>query len=197
MAGPFLVAGVRHTQRNSICVDTVAGEVLCLETRADGASHYIVSFPKVCQKEATATVTVPEIWGYTGGALIDGPIKFGCSAGIFHLGDWCTNDALRTYSGAVRYEKTFEMGQTLPETAVLDLGEVVSSARVSINGHEAGIRLAPPYRFDIAPWLQSGVNKVEIRVTNTSSNFFLTTPTTYGGSTISGIIGPVRILYPL
>lgn len=180
-----------------VCVDTVAGEVLCLETRADGASHYIVSFPKVCQKEAIATVTVPEIWGYTGGALIDGPIKFGCSAGIFHLGDWCTNDALRTYSGAVRYEKTFEMGQTLPETAVLDLGEVVSSARVSINGHEAGIRLAPPYRFDIAPWLQSGVNKVEIRVTNTSSNFFLTTPTTYGGSTISGIIGPVRISYPL
>ena len=79
--------------------------------------------------------------------------------------------------------------------AVLDLGELVSSARVTVNGVDAGTRLAPPFRFDIAPLLKPGTNTVEVRVANTSANFYLTTPTTYGGSTVSGLIGPVRICH--
>lgn len=178
-----------------VCVDTLVCTVTNLETRADGASLYIVSLPEMCREESVATITVPEIWGYCGGAVIDGPVKFTCGTGVYRLGDWCGNEALRTYSGAARYGKTFELGDKMPASAVLDLGEVVSSARVMVNGNDAGTRLAPPFRFDIAPWLRAGTNTVEVRVANTSANYYLTTPTTYGGSTVSGLIGPVRIIH--
>jgi len=125
-----------------------------LETRPDGASLYIASLPEMCSKESVATITVPEIWGYCGGALIDGPVKFTCGTGVYRLGDWCENEALRTYSGAVCYGKTFELGESVPDSAVLDLGEVISSARVTVNGVDAGTRLVPPFRFDIAPLLK-------------------------------------------
>ncbi len=178
-----------------VCVDSISCTVTMLETRPDGASLYIASLPEMCSKESVATITVPEIWGYCGGALIDGPVKFACGTGVHQLGDWCENEALRTYSGAVCYGKTFELGESVPDSAVLDLGELVSSARVTVNGAYAGTRLAPPFRFDIAPLLKSGTNTVEVRVANTSANFYLTTPTTYGGSTVSGLIGPVRIFH--
>ena len=75
----------------------------------------------------------------------------------------------------------------------LDLGEVVSTARVLVNGREAGLRLTPPWRFDVTGLLQEGANRIEIRVCNTTANIFLSSPTVYRGGTKAGILGPVRI----
>ena len=131
--------------------------------------------------------------GYAGGAAIDGPVKLVCGAGRYTVGDWCRNDALRTYSGAAWYGRDFTLTKKPAGRVTLDLGEVVSTARVLVNGREAGLRLTPPWRFDVTGLLQDGANRIEIRVCNTTANIFLSSPTVYRGDTKAGILGPVRI----
>lgn len=73
--------------------------------------------------------------------------------------------------GTGRYAATF----TVPDPAaadgwVLDLGDVRESARVRINGHEAGIAWSVPFEIDVTPWIEAGDNLVEIEVTNLPAN---------------------------
>ena len=75
----------------------------------------------------------------------------------------------------------------------LDLGDVVASAEVHVNGQLAGIRVTPPWTLDISTAVKAGDNRLEILVYNTLANHYLTIPTRYRGSPTSGLLGPVRI----
>ena len=63
-----------------------------------------------------------------------------------------------------------------------------------MNGHEAGVRVAPPYRFEIGDLLREGKNVLRIEVINTLVNrqrdfFSMTMP-----MEPSGLIGPVKLI---
>ncbi len=177
---------------------TVAGMKCDTEvkaTRGDGAVTYHVVLPETALRENNATIVVAEPWGYAGGAVIDGPVKLNCGRGIYRTGDWCDNESLRTYSGGARYSTELSFPtEEIPQKLILDLGDVVSSVTVWVNGKEAGTRLAAPWHFDIAPLLHPGSNIIEIRVCNTVANIFLSSPTGYRGNTRAGLIGPVRLI---
>ena len=53
---------------------------------------------------------------------------------------------------------------------ILDLGDVRESARVRINGQEAGIAWTVPFRLKVGKWLKPGRNRIEIEVTNLPAN---------------------------
>ena len=53
---------------------------------------------------------------------------------------------------------------------ILDLGDVRESARVRINGQDAGTAWAVPYQLKVGKWLKPGENKIEIEVTNLPAN---------------------------
>ena len=159
----------------------------------DGAVTYSAVLPRRAELPAEVSLTLTEERGYAGGAAIDGPVKLVCGAGRYTAGDWCRNDALRTYSGAAWYGRDFTLTKKPAGRVTLDLGEVVSTARVLVNGREAGLRLTSPWRFDVTGLLQEGANRIEIRVCNTTANIFLSSPTVYRGDTKAGILGPVRI----
>ncbi len=53
---------------------------------------------------------------------------------------------------------------------VLDLGDVRESARVVINGEEAGTVWCVPFRLNVGKWLKPGINLLEVYVTNLQSN---------------------------
>ena len=76
---------------------------------------------------------------------------------------------------------------------MIDLGEVVSSAELLINGKSAGVRVSPPWTFDVTPFARSGENKIEVLIYNTIANNYTTVPTMYLGSIKSGLIGPVKL----
>ncbi len=63
---------------------------------------------------------------------------------------------------------------TLPQIAadewLLDLGDVRESARVRINGQDAGTAWAVPYQLKIGKLLRPGKNVIEVEVTNLPSN---------------------------
>jgi hypothetical protein len=93
---------------------------------------------------------------------------------------------MKTFSGFVDYEKDVQL---TPDDGRLnlDLGTVYHTARVWVNGAEAGMRLWPPYRFDITNCVRPGKNRIRVRVGNLLNN-------SYGDFQPSGLVGPVTLL---
>jgi hypothetical protein len=152
-------------------------------------------------QQATATAAVvavrllPES-GKGGGAAIPEPILVETSAdGIMPLGDWSQLGILNNYSGGVRYRTTLTLSEQEVTGAVeLDLGKVTATAEVSVNGKQVGVRVAPPWTFDLSGTLKVGENEIEVLVFNTLSNHYQTIPSHYRGDPVSGLFGPVKIL---
>ncbi len=138
---------------------------------------------------------VPNV-GCSGGSAIPEPVIIETSGyGIMPLGDWSEMGVLNNYSGGVRYRKVFTLSeQDLSGRVELDLGEVTATAEVAINGQKVGVRVAPPWRFDLSDSLKVGKNEIEVLVLNTLSNHYQTIPSSYRGDPKSGLIGPVKVL---
>ena len=132
--------------------------------------------------------------GYRGAASIPNFIEQKCGSGTFNLGDWSEIDGLRAYSGGAAYRKFVKITPAdLKHKLVIDLGDLVSSAEVLINSKSAGIRVSPPWIYDITSLAKSGDNDVEILVYNTIANNYTSIPTMYLGSIKSGLVGPVKL----
>jgi hypothetical protein len=142
------------------------------------------------------SIRIEQETGKYAGAALSGPIKMHCGTGKFRIGDWSLSHGLYSYSGGAWYRKKINLtaGQISGST-VLDLGKVISSAEVIINNRKAGIKLSPPFRFNISGFVKEGENIIEILVYNTAANHYSTIPTRYRGSLESGLIGPVEIRY--
>ena len=101
-------------------------------------------------------------------------------------------DALPDFTGNMRYRTTLHL--TKSARTVLDLGEVGETAEVYLNGKCAGVRLVPPYRFDLTELAKDGENTLEVIVANTCtfeqrdnfSRYLLIRP--------SGLLGPVKLI---
>lgn len=93
------------------------------------------------------------------------------------------------YSGTVTYRCEFKLPARFHEKrGVLDLGDVRETARVLLNGKQVGVKLWPPYRFDITEYLKEEENILEISVSNTAENLL-------GTPIPSGIIGEPRLTF--
>ncbi len=147
------------------------------------------------QAEASAVAfRIVPTGGCHGGAIIPEPVALDCGVGSVELGDWSKVGALECYSGGAVYRKTVTLTQEqIAGRVTLDLGSLVSSAEVRVNGKGAGVRLAPPWRFDIGKLARPGENRIEVTVYNTLANHYLTIPTRYRGDLTSGLLGPVTI----
>jgi hypothetical protein len=77
---------------------------------------------------------------------------------------------LKTFSGTGKYTITFELPDVVADNWKLDLGKVCESARVKINGMDAGIWWSIPFSANIGQYLKKGENTLEIEVTNLSAN---------------------------
>jgi hypothetical protein len=134
--------------------------------------------------------------GTPGAAVFPEPIRLECGPGISTLGDWSKAGALECYSGGAWYRKTVSLS---PEQArgavVLDLGRLVATAEVRVNGQVAGIRVAPPWRVDISQQVKAGENRIEVLIYNTLANHYATIPTRYRGDPTSGLLGPVILQF--
>ena len=127
-------------------------------------------------------------------AAIPEYIRQTCGTGIIALGDWSEIDGLKAYSGGALYRKILAISaDDLRNKIEIDLGDLVSSGELFVNGKSAGIRLSPPWKFDISSLAKPGENKVEVMIYNTLANNYTTIPTTYRGSIKSGLIGPVQL----
>jgi hypothetical protein len=111
------------------------------------------------------------------------------------LGDWSQLGILNNYSGGVRYRTNFTLTEDEAQgQAALDLGRVVATAEVHLNGSRVGVRVAPPWRFDVTGLMRPGKNRLEVLVYSTLANHYQTIPSRYRGNPEAGLLGQVRLL---
>ncbi|GAB6008657.1 glycosyl hydrolase [Dysgonomonas reticulitermitis] len=160
----------------------------------DGLMWYeaIVTHPD--KRPATVAIEIAHTWGYRGGSSIDDGVLQLCGKGLSMLGDWSKADGLAAYSGSAIYRKTVSIPSHSGDKLILDLGRVVSTAELNVNGKNAGLRMSPPWQFDITDLVHDGENQLEILVHNTVANHYLSIPTIFRGSVEAGITGPVTII---
>jgi len=158
----------------------------------DGSVEYKVTIPDPNKHAAKVAIRIQHKQGYYAGTAIPEPITLDCGSGLISTGDWSQMGVLEQYSRGARYRREFEFSEE-SSRVVLDLGKVVSSAEVRVNGKKVGIRLTSPWRFDITKYIKPGTNILELLVYNTLSNHYTTIPTRYRGDLTSGLLGPVSI----
>jgi sugar lactone lactonase YvrE len=160
--------------------------------RAAGKGRF--EAPAPLPRVAVVALRVVPQTGISGAAVFPEPVHLECGPGVTALGDWSKAGALECYSGGAWYRKavTLTPEQTRGEIT-LDLGTVVATAEVRVNGQVAGIRVAPPWRVDISKQVKPGENRIEVLVFNTLANHYLTIPTRYRGEPTSGLLGPVTL----
>jgi len=90
------------------------------------------------------------------------------------LGAWpCSPD----FSGVMRYRTTVQLDRNPDGTAMLKLGRVCYSARLFVNGRDAGIcGMEPNHIYFDAALLNKGTNCIEIEVSNTAANAYVAFP---------------------
>ena len=79
------------------------------------------------------------------------------------------NDSAHVYAGTGRYTVNFELSEKADDW-LLDLGNLRESARVRVNGQDAGIVWALPFTVKIGKYLKTGTNTLEVDVTNLPAN---------------------------
>ena len=163
------------------------------EKRPDGLIRYEAVVTNPSKRISTVAISIKEPWGNAGGAAIDGPIKQTCGDGLISAGDWTQIEGLSTYSGGAWYRKNIHLEKNNGDKVYLNLGQVVSTAEVWVNKQKAGLKLTPPWRFDITEYIKEGDNQIEILLYNTAANYYLSVPTMYRGSTKAGLLGTASI----
>ncbi|MBQ8310519.1 MAG: glycosyl transferase family 2 [Clostridia bacterium] len=97
------------------------------------------------------------------------------------------------FSGKMGYRFTFTANEAAH--AELDLGTVGETAELTLNGIHCGIRIAPPYRFDVTGALKAGDNLAEIVVSN-HLGYALRDKFSYNmQNSPSGILGDITLKY--
>lgn len=164
------------------------------EVKEYGVNHYSALLPE-CAEHCTEVVF--SIWaqqGRQGTAVFAEPVKISTGEGLLAAGDWSKAGALKYYSGGMIYRKTLTLPEThSSETVMLDLGSVVATCEMRVNGQMLGIKMSPPYSFDITDCIHPGDNEIEVIVYSTLANHYQTQPTPYRGDPAAGILGPVKV----
>src|SRR5690606_14426590 len=79
--------------------------------------------------------------------------------------------AYQAFSGIATYQTSFELTEVADDRAyVLELENVYESARVYVNGHDAGLAWSIPYHLPVGQYLKPGKNTIRIEVANLMAN---------------------------
>ncbi|PAD75247.1 glycosyl hydrolase [Paenibacillus campinasensis] len=111
-------------------------------------------------------------------------------------GEWCA-EGYPFYAGTACYSQQLKLPRPgIEEQVWLEVNDIRETARLFVNDQDAGIRLWPPYRWDITRFIGEGMEEgaseavtLRIQAANTLENL-------YGKRALpSGITGSSRIVY--
>lgn len=159
-----------------------------------GVNRFSVVLPECEEHCAEVLFSVAVQQGRQGPVAIAEPVKIVTGEGLLAAGDWSEAGVLKHYSGGMIYRRKVDLPEDISsERVTLDLGSVVATCEVKVNGQMAGVRMSPPYSVDITDLIHPGENEIEVLVYSTLANHYQTLPTPYRGEPTAGILGPVRM----
>jgi len=108
-----------------------------------------------------------------------------------NLEDWRTWKEWPKFAGTLRYQASLDLPSSDGALA-LDAGRVGEIAELRVDGRPMGVRLAPPYIWDITEFRRPSRVTIEIDVTNTAHARW---PDPFShGDAACGLLGPVSLL---
>jgi len=176
----------------TVWIDGIQLQPTAGQKQSTGLTSYKVDIKDSKPTTSQVVLKIDYQQGYIGAGAIPQYINQQCDKGAISLGDWSEIDGLRAYSGGAYYRTAIQIDdEDLKNRLEVDLGDLVSSAELRVNGNSAGIKLSPPWKFDITPFAKAGENQIEVLIYNTIANNYTSVPTMYRGEIKSGIFGPV------
>jgi hypothetical protein len=179
MTGKSGMAKVRHENgKMQIYLQLRSGESLIVKTFSEDG------FQGINQTNPSSAAGVKE-WKYFQEQPLSLSLNHGWTLqfsdsqpainGVFNIDkpvSWTTLDMpeAKINAGAALYSIAIEIPDFAADEWILDLGDVRESARVRINGKEAGVCWAVPFRLPVGDFLKKGLNKIEVEVTNLPAN---------------------------
>jgi hypothetical protein len=145
---------------------------------AERESVFVVFRHEAAARERLVPTLVETKLGTVEGAWkLSFPANWGAPASVQmqSLTSWTesTDAGVKYFSGTATYTKTLQVPARWMKQGQhvwIDLGKVRDIADVKINGKDAGMVWAPPYRVDVTAELKPGANLLEIAVTNEWTN---------------------------
>jgi hypothetical protein len=147
-----------------------ANESVFVVFRAKGkpsASGIEANYP---QPVTVTRITTPWKVRFESDAVKRGPSE---TVTFAELNDWsqCEDESIRYYSGTAIYTTQFTVNDDLHgKNLYLNLGNVFVTAKVKVNGQDAGGVWTAPYRVNVTKYLKQGENTLEIETVNTWVN---------------------------
>ena len=164
------------------------------EIRETGVNRYAVTLPTSVPHAEEVAFSIEVQKSRQGTGAIAEPVKITTEEGRIEAGDWSKAGALKFYSGGMVYRKEITLPNDIhSQRVMLDLGSVVATCEIKVNGQALGVRMNPPYSVDITKHIRPGKNEIEVLVYSTLANHYQTQPTPYRGEPTAGILGPVKI----
>lgn len=111
------------------------------------------------------------------GALL-GPVRWVCGSSKSDLKSW-DELGLSDFSGTVRYSKQLELKDELPTYLAMRIEGLCGSARLLVNGIEAGQFVAGDEIIRLDRLTKAGDNLLQLEVANTLANLFAHLPSPY------------------
>ena len=165
-------------------------------------------------KSKNTTMTLSGKWNISFDTLWGGPKQIEVDS----LKSWTRfeDKGIKYYSGKAVYNKTFTVSpNNLKGTKImLDLGNVLEMASITINGNKMAVKWSAPFQFDITKFVKQGGNRIEVEVVNLWPNrligdsklpvekrFTKTNVKKFDGADAenylreSGLLGPVKLTF--
>ena len=106
------------------------------------------------------------------------------------------------FSGFMRYETRIQIAEAIQKPVALTIENAYEGVELWVNGEYAGMKICPPYAFDITGLLKQGDNNLRIEVANTLYRKVTSEhqiPNFFGPRSImvepSGIVGKVALVF--
>lgn len=151
--------------RTEVYLQLASGESAFLKTYT---ARDVPADARPCYGESGQALTLDGLWDFR--FLTSTPRVDDAPAEV-SLGSWTDlpGDSVKATMATARYTIRFCLPKGADEW-MLSLGDVRESARIRINGHDAGTLWALPYRRLVGRYLKPGENVLEVEVTNLPAN---------------------------
>lgn len=161
-------AAIRSNRGNAaIYLQLAAGESLIVRTSNEAIASDVWEYTTAADTPSPHILSGPwEVEFIHGGPRLPTATRVERLTSWTELGD---ADAQR-FAGTARYRIEFDFDRHQSAEWALDLGDVRETARVRVNGADAGLAWSLPFQLRIGALLRTGRNVLEIDVTNLAAN---------------------------
>ncbi|KAA0126784.1 glycoside hydrolase [Chryseobacterium sp. SN22] len=160
-------SGTAETQDGSIRVQLKSGESIIIKTSED-ADRSISKWKYTEKTDAPVVLSRP--WQLT---FKEGGPELPESRTLSELQPWTdfTEDAsTQSFSGTGIYTSSFKLKKSKADDFVLKFDRLYESAKVIINGRDAGMVWSLPFEVNVGKYLKKGKNTIQIEVSNLMAN---------------------------